>query len=279
MTAPETFGIVPMKTVRDSYAGAVASRHAKCKIEISRYAIRRSAGKGDHDLKQIFGGLIKLAENRIRTYFGVKSRFSPTGLDASMRDEIAAYFQAVYPDPIRKKHKKEDEEEAYMALYEPKQTGRADIGRALAIEEQAWETAELLATDEDEDVSFEFSADTEDALFAASPEEAPAEEKIQQSSADGSFHVFEDLQLSDDADGDFEFIRTTLTEAQREALCAAVEGRFPEYCRSVGRMEDLVRGELNEIAMETLGDIILEEDFSPVSDYLQEIKDMLYTDK
>ena len=40
-----------------------------------------------------------------------------------------------------------------------------------------------------------------------------------------------------------------------------------------------MRGEINEIAMEAIGDMILEEDFSPVSDYLEEMKAILYTDK
>ena len=40
-----------------------------------------------------------------------------------------------------------------------------------------------------------------------------------------------------------------------------------------------MRGEINEVAMEAIGDMILEEDFSPVSDYLDEIKEFLYTDK
>ena len=269
MSDPEAYGIVPLKTVRDSYAGAIVSRYAKCKIELSRYAVRRTAGNGDYDLRQIFGGLIKLAENRIRTYFGVKSRFSPVGPDASMKEEILSYFSGVYPENIRKKPKKTDEEEAYMALYEPKQTGRADISRALAIEEQAWETAELLTTEED-DLAYEPFEDFSE------EEKAPADETIQPENVS---LAFADLTLSSEADGDFEFIRTELTEEQRAALRAAIEGRFSEYCRSCGRMEDLVRGELNEIAMDIIGDMILEEDFSPVADYLEEIKDMLYTDQ
>lgn len=280
MSHPEKFGIVSVKTVRDSYAGAIVSRKAKCKIEISRYAIRRSAGNGEYELKQIFAGLIKLAENRIRMRFGIKSRFSPTGLDADMKEAIISYFNAVYPDSLRKKSRKEEEEEAYMALYEPKQTGKADIERALAIEEQAWETAELLATDDEEDFSSDFVMNTEESLFDFSSEEMKkTEEPVKPLFSEDFSLALDDLSLSDDSDGDFAFIQTDLTEAQREALRAAIEGRFSEYCRSIGRMEDLVRGELNEIAMEAIGDMILEEDFSPVSEYLAEMKAILYIDE
>ena len=271
---PNAFGITVIKTVRDSYAGAVASHKAKCKIELSRYAIRKSAARGEHELKQIFAGLIKLAENRIRMYFGIKSRFSPIGLDAQMKEEILSYFNAVYPEQSRKKQPKNDEEEAYMALYEPKQTGKADISRALAIEEQAWETAELLSTEEDDEIAFEpFPEETVSPLDF--PENKPIEEKAETKNplSTGISFSFENMS---DTDGDFSFIQREFSAEQREALRAALENRFAQYCRSVGKMADHVRGELNEIAMEAIDDMILEEDFSPVADYLDEMKEFLY---
>ena len=82
-----------------------------------------------------------------------------------------------------------------------------------------------------------------------------------------------------DTSGDFSFIQTDFTGEQREALRAATEGRFKQYCRSIGKMADHLRGEINEIAMEAIGDMILEEDFTPVSDYLEEMQEFLYTDE
>jgi hypothetical protein len=282
MKNPEAFGITVVKTMRDSYAGAVASNKAKFKIEISRYAIRKSVARGDQDLKQIFGNLIKLAENRIRMYFGIKSRFSPTGIDVRMKEEISSYFNAVYPEQSRKKQNKSEEEEAYMALYEPKQTGKADIARALALEEQAWETAELLSTEDEDDFSYEPIVSEKEIPF-----EFPTEKEVEdmkpnkvaemQSSLDDVFSF--SFENTDDAEGDFAFIQTVFTEEQRKALRASVEGKFLEYCRTIGKMADYVRGELNEIAMEAIGDMILEEDFSPVSDYLDEMKEFLYKDR
>ncbi len=277
MKDPEAFGIIPVKTVRDSYSGALASHKAKYKIEISRLAIRRSASKGESDLKQIFGGLIKLAENRIRLHFGIKSRFSPTGIDSRLKDKIKAYFDAVYPDQSSKKSKK-TEEDAYMALYEPKQTGKADIARALAIEEQAWETAELLSTEEDkEELSLELPEIAEPPLKAAF-EENPLQKEQEEKNAFLDVFPFEEGDICGLSE-DFDFIRTDLTEEQRGALRAAIQGGFAEYCREIGKMEALVRGELNEIAMEAIGDMILEEDFSPVSDYLEEMKAALSADE
>lgn len=278
MTNPEAFGITIMKTIRDSYAGAVVSHKAKCKIEISRYVIRKSATRGEQELKQIFGNLIKLAENRIRMYFGIKSRFSPTGMDARMKEEISSYFNEVYPEQNRKKQNKNEEEEAYMALYEPKQIGKADIARALAIEEQAWETAELLSTEDEKDFSDEPTVSEADFAFDFPAEGTVEEAKTEtQSSFNDAFSF--DFENTGDTESDFAFIQTIFTEEQRAALRASVEGKFSEYCRTIGKMADHVRGELNEIAMEAIGDMILEEDFSPVADYLDEMKEFLYTDE
>ena len=275
MKNPEAFGITAVKTMRDSYAGAVASNKAKFKIEISRYAIRKSAAGGEYDLKQIFASMIKLAENRIRMYFGIKSRFSPAGLDSQMKEEILSYFNAVYPEQSRKKQPKNDEEEAYMALYEPKQKGKADISRALAIEEQAWETAELLSTEDEESFDLEPIDEERETPFAFSEEKEVEKESENPLSSELTFS-FGDMS---DTSGDFSFIQTDFTGEQREALRAATEGRFKQYCRSIGKMADHLRGEINEIAMEAIGDMILEEDFTPVSDYLEEMQEFLYTDE
>lgn len=277
MKNPEAFGITAVKTIRDSYSGALASHTAKYKIEISRLALRRSAVRGEYDLKQIFGGLIKLAENRIRLYFGIKSRFSPTGIDSRMKEEIIDYFNAVYPEQNRKKSKKAEEEDAYMTLYEPKQTGKADIARALAIEEQAWETAELLSTEEDEETfSFESPEIAEQPKVSVF-EENPIPKETEAKNDFAEMFSFADADLSS-LSGNFDFIRTDFTEEQRGALSAAIRGNFTEYCREIGRMADHVRGELNEIAMEAIGDMILEEDFSPISEYLEEMEAALSED-
>lgn len=261
MPNPEAFGIVPVKTVRDSFSGAVACHSSKFKIEVIRYAVRRSTAKNACDLKQLFSNMIKLCENQIRTVFSVKSRFSPTGIGEILRLEILAYFDEQYPDRNLKKRKKETnaEEEAYMALYEPKQSGPADISSALAIEKEAWETAALLATDEDEENSV---------MPLLSDSEPKREAPI--SDTNISFDFSEDFPS-----GDFDFIRGALTEEQRGALYAAKDGNFSAYCRSIGKMEENMRGEINEIAMEYIGDMLLESDFSILDDYLEDVLSVL----
>ena len=249
MKNPDDFGICEMTTTRDSYAGAIVSHCSKFKMEIVRYALRKTSAKGDFDLKHIFANLIKLAENQLRGAFGIKSRFSPIIPDSRLKEEILAYFDECLPAKANKKMKKEAEEEAYMALYEPRQTGMADISRALDIEKQAWETADLLSVDEEEN----------------EPSPVYAELSI------GETKPTETL-LPSVCDDEYGFIAEALSDEQRSALRAALNGGFSAYCRDHGIMAENMRGEINEIAMESIGDMILDGDFSVLEDYFAEIK-------
>ncbi len=249
------YGIESMRMLRDSFSGAVACHDVKFKITVMCTPLRRSA-----ELKQALSGLVKLAENQIRATYGIKSRFLPQGVTEEMKREMIRYFDAVYPDRIGRKKKTaaEREEERYMALYEPKQTGKADISRALAIEEAAWETAELLDTGEDDllDSVSDMTTDAqermpEETAFFANTEPIPAEEE-----------------------SEFAFLHA-VSEFERGAVLAASEGAFDRYCRASGKMAAMVRDRINEIASEALGDIIIEEDFSLVSDYAEDILTML----
>lgn len=264
MKNPDDFGICAMTTTRDSYASAIVSHGSKFKMEITRYAIRKTSAKGEHDLKHIFANLIKLAENQLRSAFGIKSRFSPIIHDPRLKQEILAYFEEYMPVKTTRKTKQEAEEEAYMALYEPKQTGMADISRALDIEKQAWETADLLSVDEEE--------------CEPTPvyEELTPEEVIAPISAEPISEItVTDTLLPTAGDDEYGFITEVLSDTQREALRAALKGDFSAYCRNVGVMAENMRGEINEIAMEYIGDMILESDFSVLEDYKAEIEAVL----
>ena len=274
MKNPEDFGIVALNTSRDSYAGAIVFRGSKFKMEITRYALRKTSGNGEQDLKHIFANLIKFAENQLRGVFGIKSRFSPMISDSRLKQEILDYFNEYFPSSGKPK-KKKVEEESYMAFYEPKQTGPADISRALDIEKQAWETADLLSVDEEAEepafipsVSFDIPSELTAPIALPEPTE--------------SERMDEGLPLAvaplSDVDNEFGFVTEILTDTQREALRAALNGLFSSYCRSIGVMEENMRGEINEIAMEYIGDMIIEGDFSVLEDYEAEIRAVLGTE-
>ena len=260
MTNPDDFGICSVTTSRDSYAGAIVSHRSKFKMEITRLALRKSSG-GEQDMKHIFANLIKLAENQIRSAVGIKSRFSPIVPDVRLKKEILDYFEEALPAKLARKGKKDAEEEAYMALYEPAQKGTADISRALDIERQAWETADLLSVgDEETEIVPVYAVPASEAFFDTIPSEPEREV--------GPAEV-----VSFDPNGsEFSFVSEVLNDIQLSALRAALNGSFSDYCREIGRMEENMRGEINEIAMEYVGDMILESDFSIVEDYLDDIR-------
>lgn len=245
----ESYGILPLSFIHESFAGAIVCHDSKFKIETLRYAINRGSAKNKGDLRTLFANMIKLCENQVRAAVGVKSRFSPTGIPEPLKKAILSDFDAIFPNRNTKKKPEDESEEAYMALYEPKQNGPADITRALAIEQEAWETAHLLSTPEDEIA--------EESLMP--PETAP-ENMF-------SFDITDTLP-----DGDFDFISTVLSKEQQRALSAAFNGDFSAYCRKLGKMEETMRAEINEIAMEYIGDILIEEDWTILEDYMEDVQ-------
>ena len=248
------YGIEPMRVLRDSFSGAVACHDVKFKIAVMCTPLRRSL-----DLKQAVTGMVKLCENHLRMAFGIKSRFVPSGVSEELKTAISVYFDTVYPERNQRKKKTAQalEEERYMALYEPENKGPADISRALEIEAAAWETAELLDTGED--------GDPEDTPILESVASEPIPEALTEERSE-SFSLPETSM----PDGDFAFI-LEMDAFLREALSAAVDGTFDAFCRKHGKMAEMVRGAINEQATDAIGDIIIEEDFSLVSDYEEDI--------
>lgn len=261
MKHPDDFGITSVKTSRDSYAGAIVSHRSKFKLEITRYALRKTSANGEEDLKHVLANLIKLAENQLRSAFGIKSRLSPVISDARLKQEILAYFEEYLPVKTGKSKKRETEEESYMQLYEPKQKGLADISRALDIERQAWETADLLSVEEDpeEILPVDHEIVEEPPLLPVTVNAVAVSE------------VWNDAA----SDEEFGFVASALSDVQKNALKAALNHSFSDYCRSIGIMEENMRGEINEISMEYIGDMIIDSDFTVLADYEEEITAVL----
>lgn len=239
--APETFGIHPAHITRDGFSGAVACREVKYKIELELFPLRRS-----YEMKQLAAGVIKYCENQLRAAFAIKSRFSPSGLDERIQKAVSEYFDGIYPDRFTAKRKKEAEaEEAYLALYEPANTGPADIERALLIEREAWEMASLLGEDAEE-------------------EELPAQDAKAASFSDGE-------RFSDAPDGDFVSLVSGMDAPSREALLAASRGEFAAFCRALDVMPEMMRSRINEAAMEHIGDEILDGEFTLIEEYGEDV--------
>lgn len=240
--APEAFGVHPVRVSRDSFSGAVACRDVKFKIELVLFPLKRS-----YEMKQLTTGVIKLCENQLRAAFSIKSRFSPTGVDERLKQAISDYFDGIYPDRFvsRRKKTEEDEAAAYLALYEPENKGPADITRALEIERDAWDTAELLG-----------GAGGEDILQTAREASTPAVPV---------------LSWDDGPSGDFISFLKTLSLPQRQAIFAAAKGEFTVFCRASGVMPEMFKGAINETAAEHIGDEVIDSDFTLIDEYEEEL--------
>ena len=250
----EKYGLRPTRLVRDSFSGAVVCRREKYKIEILCCPLRRS-----YEFRQLLSRVAKLCENQLRAAFGIKSRFNPTGLDADVKRAVDEYFNEYYPDRTASHKKRQaEDDESYMALYEPENKGPADITRALAIEAAAWETAALLEAETEETAAP--APFTPPVSFTPPPAETAV-----------SFDIMPQI-ISDG--GDFAFL-FEMDARLFAAVRAAEKGRFAAYCREIGAMPDRLAGEINEISMDVMGDIIIDEDHSLVSDYEDEIIEVL----
>lgn len=128
--------MIPLKTVRDSYNGALCVYNVKRRIEVSYLSCSRSA-----ELRYAVTDAVKFAENKVRAMLGIRSRFHTPNLALPLKNAIEEYFA-----PFQKEAKKQAEKETipeYDALYEPRSV-ELSLSDAKSIEEHSWATTELL---------------------------------------------------------------------------------------------------------------------------------------
>ena len=184
---------------------------------------------------------IKYAENCIRSYIGVKSKLTIYSLPSDVRDLINKYMEDHLPG---KRAPKKEEKHDYDIYYEaPKRV--FSLESAKQIEEASWETTKIL-TDA-------FDCEENSAKSAEIPV-APAVNLPIDSD------IISALSLH------MEFI---------EAALAHDKATQAHIAQKKGRMIDAVADEINEIAAEILGDIILENEngaYTVIEDYVEVFK-------
>ena len=155
-----------LHTVSRAYTGALYIGYG-VKIEVETRSLLRSKS-----FCETVSSLIKTCENRIRAHIGAGKLSIKRPLPPSVSTAINGYFDNVFYDDEKKKTNASQDEE-YLKLYEPENTGVADISRALGIERDAWQTAIELDADileEDEPIplaSAEHDGDNGDPAFPA----------------------------------------------------------------------------------------------------------------
>jgi len=219
---------------RNAFEGALCCSEQKYCIEIDYCSFSRT-----NELRYLIGDIVKYAENKIRAYLGVKSRLSVYSVTQELRVVMDEYFSfALKPRAIS--HKKE-EKQAYDVLYElPKK--QFSLEDAKRIEEESWQT-------------------TNELVSAFEGEMAWIEEEPKISEAE-----------------------PTIDEADEGELCAAL-GEWLSFARAVlncdmaaqrreaervGKMRDWIVDQINEIAVDVIGDILIDGDgdeYTVMEDY------------
>lgn len=234
--------------VRDSYVAALCSHRVKKRIEVRYCSISRS-----HELRFAVTDMVKYTENRIRAHMGVKSRLSVTTLTDAIKREMDEYLDSVVP---RIKSQAQVQEEQYEKLYDLP-AAPLDLSHSAEIEQASWETTKKLV-EAFEDAE-ELLPVAEELLPVAEPTAtvgeglAPPVPQDDLSSALASYLPFMEAVAAED------------TSAQMQA------------CRAMGKMVDAVADEINEIAAEVFGDVILEDcgnGYAIIEDYREQLSSL-----
>lgn len=227
------------RMVRNAFEGALCCSEQKYCIEIEYCSFSRT-----NELRYLIGDVLKYAENKIRTYLGVKSKLSVYSVTQELREVIDRYFSTALRTPSVPRTKKEAPQ-AYDVLYDlpKKQFSLAD---AKKIERESWETThELISAFEEVETS---------ETVAITP--LPAVEQI----VDAKKTEAENDICS--ALGDLlSFVRAVADgDVAQQAMEASILGKMPDW----------IVDEINRIAVEVMGDILIEdngEGYTVIDDY------------
>ncbi len=252
---------------RYAYTGALCSPSIRKRIDVEYFSFSRS-----HELRILITDIVKYTENQIRAAIGVRSRLGIYALPPIIRGLIDSYLSGVLP-AHRKQPTKSAEKEipAYEKLYD---VPHAPISfeAAAQIERLSWETTErLVEAFTEEGARQDDNTDGE----MLSPQTLPIAEDVPKVEEEQSLPTTEIETKEKDAAVDSPFapyaslLRATLAENVQEQKDAA---------RMAEKTLDVFVDELNELAAEETGDILLEEadvGYCVIEDYREWLRDLL----
>ena len=220
------------KIERDSYVGILCSTKEKYRIECEYCSISCSG-----ELRFLVGDIVKYAENKIRAHIGVKSKLSVYLISMELGAVLQKYFDSAMTEPV-KQQKKKEEKQPYDILYDQpkKQLSLTDAKR---IEKESWKTTESLVDAFGENEAVDVSPQMTPVVCEIAP---PVSEQMQESENDSD-------------------LRKTLG-----GLCGFVDAVKDgdatlqrEIAVNTGKLPDALVDEINEIAVDVFGDILIED--------------------
>lgn len=235
------------RMIRDAFTGALCAERNKFKVEVEYCSFSRS-----HELRFFITDVVKYTENQLRSVLGVRSRLSVYALPVSIRELLDAYLKEKLPKRTQKQVRDVEKEE-YEKLYDLPKT-ELSLSHAASIERLSWETTERLV----------------EAFDEREEEQPPALKEPPVAEPFGNAPT------------------TPATESDpwkrfRAYLAAVLSSNALEKRAAVQRAavpEEVLADEINTIAADLLGDILLEESdcgFDVIEDYRDTLIELLNT--
>lgn len=188
-----------------------------------------------YEMRTHITAAVKAAENLVRRSLKIKSRLSVPASEEDIVRAVQAYGASVLP--TERSSRKAEEDTSYEKYYDAPTTG-IDFELSHKIEEQSWENTARLTDGESEEIL----------------PVAPAPVTVEIESAEGD-----------------------LKDAQRDLLTALLAGAsLTEWCKQQPTRTDpqKMADEINELAADRIGDIVLESDgdsWHLIEDYREDI--------
>lgn len=227
---------------RDSFIGALCSGRMKRRIEVDYCSFNRS-----HELRFLITDIIKYTENKLRGLFGMKSKLSVYALPDQVKAILDEYFAQVFPS---KRKPIMEERPAYETLYDLPTT-ELSLSHAEEIEQSSWDVTRQLVE------AFEEPQSEPTAVAEEPPQEA-------------------EIVAQDDTD-------LAVALKPYAALLCAIDRQdmtqVKEIARQLGKLPDALVEEINTLASDVFGDILIEENehggYAMIEDYRDDIASLL----
>lgn len=248
------------KMSRDSYCGAIVSIDVKRRMNIEFCSFTRSA-----DTRRAMTAIVKYAENKLRLTLGIKAKLGVDGILAEDSALIDAYFAPMLPQKTVKPKEDRYMPEDYLKNYESEDSG-FDFGAAAEIERLSWQNTTLLTQGEFDGIP-EIEETREETPDRSEPVPPPEKITVPEEPELPEKHPAENSAVSADDSGEDRFLR--------EALTAALNGSFHDFCRDHQIYDGVLADRINTKFLDILGDIVLEENgksYSIIEDYREDIE-------
>lgn len=212
---------------RFAYSGALCASVNQRKLEVSYCSFSRS-----HELRFLVTDIVKYTENRLRAHLGIRSRMTVYALPTEVREVIDAECTRLLPPKEIVRKPKPVEAPEYEKLYDLPRAA-LDPAHAAEIERASWDTTQRLVDAFEE--SDEPAPVPQPSPPPAAPEQPPQPERP---APDSPFAPYRD------------FLRAVLAGDTKSIRAAAAQAEG---------LPDALADEINELAADTLGDILLED--------------------